>query len=367
MKKILLALMICILSFQFIYAQDVNEEIPSSTENAVILDCSKIQKVKISEGYTEAYQYVKLKVMSGKYKGKIYEIDHSIPDNSTFAIPVKVGDKVIIDVEEENNHVNIVITEYMRQHYIIYLYIIFILLIILIGRKKGIKAVITLTLTILAILKVLLPMILKGVNPIPITIFISIGITILTMVIIAGVNSKSIAGIIGTSGGVIIAGIIAYYIGSQVKLTGMSSEEANMLLFIPQKINFDFKDLLFSGMIMGALGAVMDIGMSISSSIEEIHKANPSMSTKELFRAGMNVGTDVMGTMTNTLILAYTGSSIPLLLLFMAYETSIVKILNLDIIATEVVRSLAGSIGLVLTIPLTAIVASVLIKREKKS
>ncbi|WP_129599071.1 YibE/F family protein [Anaerophilus nitritogenes] len=365
MKKIFLVFILMILSCDAIYAQDLQDNPISYTESAVVLDCSEIQKITITQGYTQQYQYVKLKVNSGKYKGKIYEIEHDIPDNSSFAIPVKTGDKVIIAIEEENNYVNVAITEYMRQHYMMYLYVIFMLLMILIGRKKGVKAVITLTLTILAVMKILLPMILKGVNPIPITIIISIGITVLTMLIIGGINSKSIAGIIGTSGGVIIAGMIAYYIGSQVKLTGMSSEEANMLLFIPQNIHFDFKDLLFSGMIMGALGAVMDIGMSISSSIEEIHKANPSMNTKELFKAGMNIGTDVMGTMTNTLILAYTGSSIPLLLLFMAYETSMIKILNLDIIATEVIRSLAGSIGLVLTIPLTAITASVLIRRKK--
>lgn len=113
---------------------------------------------------------------------------------------------------------------------------------------------------------------------------------------------------------------------------------------------------------MGALGAAMDVGISIASSIEEVYNANQSLSRKDLFNAGMNVGKDVMGTMTNTLILAYTGSSIPLLLLFMAYETSVVKILNLDVIATEVVRSISGSIGLVLTIPITAFAASYLIK-----
>jgi uncharacterized membrane protein len=139
-----------------------------------------------------------------------------------------------------------------------------------------------------------------------------------------------------------------------------------MLTYIPQAVTFDFKGLLFSGIILGSLGAVMDIGMSIASSIEEIHRVNPSLTRKELFSSGMNVGQDVMGTMTNTLILAYTGSSIPLLLLFMAYETSFVKILNLDIIATEVIRSLTGSIGLVVAIPITALASSFFIKKGKK-
>ncbi|GFN35693.1 YibE/F family protein [Tepidimicrobium xylanilyticum] len=226
------------------------------------------------------------------------------------------------------------------------------------------KAILTLGITIFIIVKILLPLMLKGINPIPISVLAAIVITIITILFIAGINTKSISAIIGTCSGVIIAGIIAYFVGSQVRLTGLSSEEATMLMFIPQRVDFDFRGLLFSGIILGALGAIMDVGMSIASSIEEIHNANKSFTRKELFNSGMNVGRDIMGTMTNTLILAYTGSSIPLLLLFMAYETSMIKVINLDIIATEIVRSLSGSIGLVLTIPLTALVSTFLIKRE---
>ena len=207
---------------------------------------------------------------------------------------------------------------------------------------------------------------LKGVNPIPISVAIAVAVTIITMFLVGGVNSKSISAIIGTSVGVIIAGLISYFIGTKANLTGLSAQEATMLMYIPQDVLFNFKNLLFAGIILGALGAAMDVGISVASSIEEINIANPALNRKQLFNAGMNVGKDVMGTMTNTLILAYTGSSIPLLLLFMAYETSIIKILNLDIIATEIVRSLSGSIGLVLTIPITAFVASYLTKSSSK-
>ncbi|QXM06832.1 YibE/F family protein [Crassaminicella indica] len=372
MKKILwmTILFIFLCSFSVYGEQEdplnVYEDYTSYTETGVVLEASKAKIVQEYGDFKEKEQHVKLKITSGKYKGKVLEIENNIPCNSAFAIEVKKDDKIVINIDEyTDGRLDVAITDYMRQHYIIYLYILFIVLIIIIGKMKGIKAVVTLSLTLFAILKILLPAILKGMNPIPITIAISVAITIMTMLVIGGINSKSIAGIIGTTGGVIIAGVIAYYIGSMVKLTGLSSEEAVMLMNIPQKVSFDFKSLLFSGIIMGALGAVMDIGMSISSAIEEINNANPSLTRKELFSAGMNVGKDVMGTMTNTLILAYTGSSIPLLLLFMAHETSIIKILNLDIIATEVIRSLAGSIGLVLTIPLTAFVASMLMKKNK--
>ena len=166
--------------------------------------------------------------------------------------------------------------------------------------------------------------------------------------------------------GVLVAGLISYLVGSQINLTGMSADEATILLYIPQEITFDFRNLLFAGIILGALGAIMGVGMSITSSIDEIYKANNQLSVKELFDSGMNVGKDIMGTMINTLILAYAGTSIPLLLVFMAYETSMTKIINMDIIATEIVRALSGSIGLILTIPITALIASILIRGAKE-
>ena len=367
MKKTLylMILLIFILSFNIVYSESY-EEPEIHMETGVVIEAGKVQDEGEVEGYSLQYQDVKLKITSGKYKNKVVDIENHLSDNTFYNIIVKKGDKVVVSIEESGDeHLNVSIADYSRQNHIFYLAIIFIALIIIIGRKKGLKAVLSLGITMFAILKILLPMMLKGKNPIPITIIISIGITLITMFIISGINNKSIAAILGTSGGVLIAGLIAYYVGNKAKLTGLSSEEAMMLTYIPQKVNFNFNSLLFSGIILGSLGAVMDVGISISSSMEEVYNANKNLTRKELFSAGMNVGKDVMGTMTNTLILAYTGSSIPLLLLFMAHETSIIKILNLDIIATEVIRSIAGSIGLVLTIPLTAFISSLLISGYK--
>ncbi|MBF8982433.1 YibE/F family protein [Lutibacter sp. B2] len=367
-KSIIFTFIFILLTTLFVNAQ-ANEEIEepkSYSETAIVMSAEKIEEQMNSVEPIEQTQQVKLEITSGKYKGESFEIINVLSGNYAFDIPVKVGDKVVVVIEElEDYNIQVSIVEYVRKDYIVYLCIVFVILILLVGRMKGLKATITLALTMFAIVKILLPMILKGVNPIPITILIAVGITIITMFIIGGFNSKSIAAIAGTTGGVLTAGLIAYWIGSKVRLTGLGSEEATMLLYIPQGVKFNFRSLLFSGIIIGSLGAVMDIGMSIASAMEEIYKANQDMTRKELFTSGMNVGKDVMGTMTNTLILAYTGSSIPLLLLFMAYETSMIKILNLDMVATEIIRSLAGSIGLILTIPITALVASTLMKSKK--
>ncbi|MCK9443387.1 MAG: YibE/F family protein [Tissierellaceae bacterium] len=312
-------------------------------------------------------QHVKVKITSGIYKGMVLDLDNHMSDNIVYDIVVKEKDKVIVVIDDEDNLSDAYISDFQRSNYIFYLVGIFVILILAIGKIKGLKSVISLGLTVASVFYILLPMLLKGANPIPVSIAIAIGVTVVTILLVSGVNYKSVAAILGTSSGVLVAGIISYYIGSKAHLTGLNSEEASMLMYIPQNITFNFRNLLFAGIILGALGAVMDVGMSIASAIDEIHNANNKLTTKDLFKSGMNVGKDIMGTMTNTLILAYTGSSIPLLLLFSAYEASLIKVLNLDIIATEAVRSLAGSIGLVLTIPITALISSIMTKKQKQS
>ncbi|MGB9679580.1 MAG: YibE/F family protein [Thermoanaerobacteraceae bacterium] len=336
-------------------------------DTAVILKASNlIENQTDSKEVSPSYQNVTLKITSGKFKGQTFTIKNNTTGNSAFDIIVKTGEKVFVYTDEKKDgKVDVFIIDYYRQDFIYYLTGLFALSLILVGRGKGVKSLITLALTMFGIIKILLPLILKGYNPVPITIALSIAIIIFTMFIIAGINSKSISAIIGTSSGVLLAGLISYFIGSKIRLTGLSSDEASMLLYIPQQIHFDFKSLLFAGIILGALGAVMDVGISIASAVDEINRANKNLSTLDLFSAGMNVGRDIMGTMANTLILAYSGSAIPLLLLFMAYQTPLKEIINLDVIATEIVRSLAASTGLVAAIPLTALASGILSKKNK--
>ena len=162
------------------------------------------------------------------------------------------------------------------------------------------------------------------------------------------------------------AGIITYVFGMWMKLSGLS-EETYMLTTLPNGINFNFRGIMFSGIIIGALGSCMDVGMSIASAIAELKQEAPDMTTGKLIKSGMNIGKDIMGTMTNTLILAYIGSSLTYVLLFIGFEMPMYDILNHEMISEEILRSLAGSMGLVCTIPLTAIVSGLIMggKGEK--
>ena len=362
MKKIILLLMIVIASLSgFTFADTEEYDFTVYTEKAIILFVDNLGSDP--DQVYDMEQRVVLKVTSGKFKGQTFEISNFLSGSYVYDIPVKKDDKVVVHIEEyTDGEVVVNVSDYVRDTYVYLLVVLFMLAIVAVGKIKGLKTVATIFFTMFMIFKVLLPLFLKGYNPILLTVFTAILIAVVTILFVSGFNKKSIAAIVGTMLGVVIAGFLAFIVGSKVKLTGLSTEEAANLLFIPQGIEFNFKELLFSGILLGSLGAVMDVAMSIASSVEEIHKADPTKTMSKLFNSGMEVGKDIMGTMSNTLILAYTGSSIPLLLIFMSYEIPLLKMINLDVIATEIIRSLAGSIGLILTIPITALISVILIK-----
>ena len=168
---------------------------------------------------------------------------------------------------------------------------------------------------------------------------------------------------IGTLGGVVSAGLMALIFNNIAKMSG-ACEDAIQLSINMSTINFDFRDLLFAGIIVSALGACMDVGMSIASSLDEIKMKNPDITWIELLKSGMNIGRDVIGTMTNTLILAYVGGSLTLILLFMACDMNIIEILNKETIAEQIVSAIAGSMGVVYTVPITSFIYAIL-NRDK--
>jgi uncharacterized membrane protein len=194
-----------------------------------------------------------------------------------------------------------------------------------------------------------------------VTIVIASIITVVSVLLISGFNRKSAAAILGTIGGVILAGLLATIMTRLTRLTGFSGEEAQMLMYVPNA-NFDFQGLLLAGMIIGAIGAVLDVGVSIASAVDELKRSNPAMTARQLIKSGMNLGRDIMGTMANTLILAYTGASMSLLLVLNAHNVSFNRVINMEAMATELIRIMAGSIGLIYAIPLTAVIAGLLYK-----
>jgi len=318
-------------------------------------------------------QQIKLKVTSGEYKGKVLNIGHT-PSGSMMGrdMILKKGDNVILYLdksptlaESPDGKPLFHVADYVRDKPIYLLAFLYMALLVLLGGIKGLKSLFSLILTISVIFFVLFPLTFLGYSPLWISVLISAFVSCIVFIIIAGRNTKGLSATIGTILGVAIAGFIAYLVGKMSYLTGLSSEESKILLY-SMNLKIDYEGLLFGSILIGALGAVMDTSMSIASAIDEVRKVHPEANFKNLFNAGMNVGRDTMGTMSNTLILAYTGSALPLLLLLAMNNISLTKILNLEMIAEEAVRAFAGSIGLILCIPITAFISASMYTRKSR-
>lgn len=315
-------------------------------------------------------QIVYLEILNGQHKGERAIAEYYYEEfESAGNMKLKDGDKVLVYIEEDidGNIAHIDVADFLRQDTLLLLTIGFFLLLIILGGLKGLKSLVALVITCLAVIKVMLPAILSGANPIITSVVVCIGIIIITLLIVGGINYKSLSAIIGCAGGVLAAGIIALIAGYAMRFTGLGDEESKMLLYIPQNIQFNFQGLLFAGIIVGALGAAMDVGMSIASAMNEIAEQTKAITMGGIIKAGLNIGRDIMGTMSNTLILAYTGGSLQLLLLIMAYDISFVEIINREIMAIEILRAIAGSIGLLFTIPITSITAGFLLLRKHQN
>ena len=312
------------------------------------------------------YQHLKIKLLTGDFKGRTYVIRNTIDQINPYKLIFKKGEKVLLyQYEKGKSLVGLKIFERSKENSIYFLVGIFIVFMLLIGGLKGLKAFITLFLTVIMVVIFLVPMLLKGYPPIPITIVSVAIITIFTLAIVSGINRKTLAGIIGTVLGTIIAGALAMGVSNFTGLVGMGSEDMQALVYGSNGKFLNYRGILFSGVIIGALGAVMDVAISIASSMWEIELIEPNISNAKLMKSGMNIGKDIMGAMSNTLILAYMGSSLSLVMVFVSYKLSFLEIINLDIVATEIIRSIAGSIGLILSIPVTVFV-SILLRPKKK-
>ena len=312
-------------------------------------------------------QYVvQLHINSGPAEGTEVTITHRTLNNPAFDIHPQEGENIIIRTENDSY----AIVDYDRLPAMLALFLGFAALLICFGGMTGAKALLVLLFAVLLIAKGLITLILFAPSHILLwTILIGAAITLATQLIVNGRNVKSAGAIIGTIGGILIASLVAVLAIHCTYLTGVSEEQAGMLKVLYFK-DVDFRELLFSGIVLGALGAVMDVAVSIASAQYEMKQLAPKTKFQALVTSGLNVGRDVMGTMANTLVLAYIGGALPLILLISAQpDLPLLHVMNLNMIATEVVRSLIGSIGLLCAIPITAYATAFLITirpRRKK-
>ena len=317
---------------------------------------------KNSEGLRRGSQKIEVKIQSGEHKGETKIIDNHL--GLLFNVYAKEGTKVIVRIDSYDDDYHVSIYNYDRFFILYGTILLFCILMCVIGGKKGLLALLGLVFTIICVMKILVPMIYKGAPVLPVTMFIVAITAIVCLILLDGLNTKTITAIIGTVLGVFIAGLLSYIIGKLARISGLNMEEAESLLLIASDKGLKIRDLFVSGILISALGAVIDIAMSIASALYELHTVNPMIKQHTLFRSGMNIGKDAMGTMANTLILAFVGTSLNLVLMIFAYGVPITQLINTDLIAIEIIRAITASIGIISTVPIVAFLGSRIIKKN---
>ena len=197
-----------------------------------------------------------------------------------------------------------------------------------------------------------------GVSPFLAAVAVVIVVTIVSIYLICGSTKKGICAMTGTISGVLIAGIFATVFGKITRITGYNIEDIETMVYVSQNSKLQIGGVLFSGILIASLGAVMDVAVSISSTIEEIHNKRPELTAKELFKSGIHVGKDMMGTMSNTLILAFTGGAINTMILIYAYIMPYLQVVNMYSIGIEVIKGISGTLGIVLTVPIVSVISA---------
>lgn len=268
------------------------------------------------------------------------------------------GDEVILYTNgDENINADWMVAGFERFTAILCLGIIFVLLILVFGQSKGVKTIVSLVFTCLAVFCVMLPAIVNGQNIYVWSIVTCLYMIVMTMLFVNGITKKSFVAGMGCAAGVLVAGVITLIMNNVMKMSGFTDSDSTLIYQLNDE-PLDLTALIFAAIIVGAVGAIMDVAMDIASSLNELSETVPDITAKKLIKSGFNIGRDIMGTMANTLVLAYIGSSLCCVILLYAYSSSLLDLFNMEMIAMELLQALAGSIGMLLSIPLTTFISA---------
>jgi uncharacterized membrane protein len=313
------------------------------------------------------FQQLELKVLTKERSGEVIEIENVGDPSSVGSLKYEeyqVGDELVIgQYQDMEGEIVYAIAGRLKRDGLIALAIIFVVVVVLVGRKWGILSLLGLCLSFVIIINVIFPLLINGMNPVFSAVIGSLIIIPVTFYISHGFNLKTHSGVIATLLALIVTGLMATLFVHKTHLTGLASEEAGFLQVETQG-SYDMRALLLAGIIIGALGVLDDITVGQASVVKQIKQAQPKISLIQLFKKAMKVGQDHISSMVNTLVLVYTGSSLPLLLLLKDSDTNVASLLEYELIAEEIVRMLVGSIGLIISAPLATIVAAYLFTRN---
>ena len=354
MKKFLILGFVFLLSLITVFADENSVVLPSQIGKVV-----SVNYVDLDNEVTQVKQVAEIKLLKGEYKDKLVLVDNMLTDNPLYDINLKTGMTVLLHMEQTDEGLEVSVESVYRSNVLLILSLLFCALLVYVGKKKGFYSLVSIALTCVLIFHVLSPLVLLGVSPLLGTLIVCFLSTAITIYLVGGFNRKSTSAIIGTFLSIVFAGVLALGSVKLAHLSGFTDEYTMFLYSAHPELNF--VGLVIAMIVLATLGAVMDVAMSIASTINEIYETDKTKTVKDLFNSGMNVGRDIIGTMANTLILVYLGSSLPLI--FLANNIDIVKFFNLNQVVTEIASALIGSCAIVICVPITAIIASEFISK----
>ena len=317
------------------------------------------------DGTRVGQQSVMVRMLSGSHKGE--EIQTTSSAGFLFGAACRPGMHVIVMQSVSGDAVVTSVYAQDRSMAIYFFALLYLGVLCLVGGKKGLKGAIGLVFTFFTVIFLDLPLIYRGFSPFLSAVLACCITTVVTMYLIGGASRKTIVATVGTISGVIIAGIAARIYGYATGLSGWNVSDIENLLTLWETSDIQVGGLLFAGLLIASLGATMDVAMSIASAMQEIVVQNPLISRKELWTSGMRVGRDMMGTDSNTLILAFAGTSISTLVLDYAYDLPYLQVINSNNIGLQIMQGLSGSFGIVLSVPVTVLAGVMLYCRENKA
>lgn len=329
-----------------------------STDESYIIDMGLIRNGE---------QICKVEILKGGFKGQVFEATNVLSGSLEKDKIFNPGDKALATLDYEDNEIKVItLVDHYRINYELALVIIFILFLIMFAGFVGLKAIFSFIFTILAIWKIMIPLFLKGFNPIVVGLVISVILTTAIIGLVFGIDKKSLASISGALLGLLITCLMSIFFVAKFKIHGAVIPYSESLLYAGFA-HISLTDIFIASIFIASSGAVMDLAVDITSAVSEVVEKKPDITKLEAIKSGMSVGRNVMGTMTTTLLLAYSGGYIGLIMVFMAQGTPLINIFNLTYVSSEILHTIIGSFGLVTVAPFTAITSGLLLGKSKNS
>jgi len=340
------------------YMTNRDDSMPLYRGRVLDVDDSRLQPDPSITNLHIGRQTLEVELLEGIFAGQRFRIDSTL--SRFFNVHARAGMEILLFVDSFEGMVNSVeVFGHSRSTFLIIFLILFAVILIAVGRSKGFYSMLSLLFTLIVIVFFMLPNIIDGSNPVILAVIVAVFTAVFSIFLVADFSKKSFAATLGTIIGVTIAGVTGIIAGEFSFISGMNMEHASEVFHQGGRYIQIRVPLLFSAaIIIASLGAMIDVAMSITSAVFEVKKVNESLSFWNLYKSGMRIGRDIIGTMSNTLILAFAGSSIMVLIIIALYELPYIRLMNMDMLAVEVILGISASIGLVLTVPVTSFLAA---------